>query len=347
MRNTFGNNIKITIFGASHAPDIGVSIEGLPSGFAIDMDELRAFLKRRAPGQGAHTTARKEPDEAEFIEGLTDGKTGDTPLKVIIRNTDIKPTDYNSIRDIPRPSHADYTAFVKYGEKHDVSGGGAFSGRMTAPMCIAGGICLQLLARENIQVAAHITQIGNIRAPEFDPVHPTLPVLGTKVNDDMLAAIEEARQEGDSLGGIIECAVVGIPAGVGEPMFDGVENHLSAIIFGIPAVKGIEFGNGFAAASLRGSENNDAFIIKDGNVQTRTNNHGGILGGITSGMPIIFRVAIKPTPSITIEQDSVCLSKMEAAKLSITGRHDPCIVPRAVPCIEAAAAIAIYDLMRK
>ena len=333
MQNTFGKNIKITIFGASHAPEIGVTIEGLPSGFAIDMEALRLFLKRRAPGQGKHTTARKEPDEPEFIEGLINGKTTDKPLKVIIRNKDIKPSDYDNIRDIPRPSHADYTAYIKYGKDYAASGGGAFSGRMTAPLCIAGGICLQLLAEKNIQIAAKITQIGNIVGSEAKP------------NEKMLTAIEEARQAGDSLGGIIECAVTGMPAGVGEPMFSGLENHIAQIIFSIPAVKGIEFGNGFAVAGLKGSENNDAFIIEEDKIQTRTNNHGGILGGISSGMPIIFRVAIKPTPSIAIEQDSVSLSQKEAVKLSIQGRHDPCIVPRAVLCIEAAAAIAIYDIM--
>jgi len=335
MHNTFGKNIKITIFGESHASEIGVIIEGLPSGFVIDIEALRAFLKRRAPGQGKHTTARKEPDEPEFIEGLENGKTTDIPLKVIIRNTDIKPSDYENIRDIPRPSHADYTAYVKYGKDYAASGGGAFSGRMTAPLCIAGGICLQLLAEKNIQIAAQITQIGNIiaRAPEAKP------------NAKMLAAIEEARQQGDSLGGIIECTVKGVPAGIGEPMFSGLENHIAQIIFGIPAVKGIEFGNGFAAAKLKGSENNDAFIIEDGKIKTRTNNHGGILGGISTGMPIIFRVAIKPTPSIAIDQDSVSLSQKKPTKLKITGRHDPCIVPRAVPCIEAAAAVAIYDIM--
>ena len=331
MQNTFGKNIKITIFGASHAPEIGVIIDGLPQGFAIDTKELIAFLQRRAPGQGQHTTSRREPDEPDFIEGLENGKTTDKPLKVIIRNMDIKPSDYDNIRDVPRPSHADYTAYVKYGESFEASGGGAFSGRMTAPLCIAGGICLQLLAARNIQIAACITQVGN--------------VTGQGLTAQMLEAIEQARQLGDSLGGVIECTITGVPAGIGEPMFDGIENHISSIIFGIPAIKGIEFGNGFAAAALKGSENNDAFIVKDGEIQTRTNNHGGILGGISSAMPIVFRVAIKPTPSIAKEQDSVSLSRLEPAKLSIQGRHDPCIAPRAVPCIEAAAAVAIYDLL--
>jgi len=354
MSNIFGNKIKIAIFGQSHSPAIGVSIDGLPAGLAIDFDELGAFLQRRAPGQGKHTTKRKEPDEPEFLSGLPDGKTSGDVLTAIIHNMDTRPSDYDNIRDIPRPSHADYTAYVKYGEARDVSGGGSFSGRMTAPLCIAGGICLQLLNREDIHIAAHITQIGSISAQAFDPVNvgaiefaalkaADFPVLDKKKSAEMLSAIEDARQAGDSLGGIIECAVVGVPAGIGEPMFEGMENRIAAVLFGIPAVRGVEFGNGFSAAGLRGSENNDAFIIYEDAIKTRTNNHGGILGGITSGMPLVFRTAIKPTPSIALEQDSVSLSRHEEVRLNIEGRHDPCIVPRAVPCVEAAAAIAIYD----
>jgi chorismate synthase len=328
MSNIYGKNLKILIFGQSHSAAVGVTIDGLPAGFKIDFAGLRAFLQRRMPGQGKHTTKRRESDEPEFLSGLVDGVTCGAPLTAIIRNTDIQPSDYDPLWDIPRPSHADYTAYIKYGETRDVRGGGAFSGRLTAPLCVAGGICLQLLKRENINISAHIVQIGSITDSE-----------------QMLSAIEDARQSGDSLGGIIECSAVGVPAGIGEPMFDGMENRIASIIFGIPAVKGIEFGNGFAAAGLRGSENNDAFIMHGGVVQTRTNNHGGILGGITSGMPVLFRVAFKPTPSISMEQDSISLSKRENVKLTITGRHDPCIVPRAVPCVEAAAAIAVYDLL--
>jgi len=358
MSNTFGSNIKITIFGQSHSQAIGVVIDGLPAGIAIDFAELQAFLQRRMPGQDKYTTSRKEADEPEFISGIVDGVTCGAPVTAIIRNTDIRSSDYENIRDIPRPSHADFTALVKYGETHDIRGGGAFSGRMTAPLCIAGGICLQLLEREGISIAAHITRIGNVVAEDFNPVNvgksefkalktAVFPVSDKAAAEKMLSAIEEASLTGDSLGGIIECAAIGLPAGVGDPMFDGMENRIAHIIFGIPAVKGIEFGNGFEAAGLKGSENNDAFVTSHGatkgDVKTRTNNHGGILGGITSGMPLIFRTAIKPTPSISIEQDSVSLSRMEPVKLKVEGRHDPCIVPRAVPCIEAAAAIAIYD----
>jgi chorismate synthase len=330
MSNIYGRNIKIAVFGQSHSPAIGVSIEGLPAGFKIDSDALKAFMQRRRPGQGTHISSRSEPDEPEFLSGLADGVTCGAPLCAVIYNKDARPEDYDNLRDIPRPSHADYTAYIKYGEARDIRGGGAFSGRLTAPLCIAGGICLQLLEREKIYTAANIIRIGGITD-----------------SGQMPAAIEEARKSGDSLGGIIECVVSGVPAGLGEPMFDGMENRIASVIFAIPGVRGIEFGNGFAAAGLKGSENNDAFIMRGGEIKTRTNNHGGILGGITSGMPVIFRAAFKPVPSVAAQQDSISLSRREEVKLNITGRHDPCIVPRAVPCVEAAAAIAVYDAFRE
>ena len=355
MSSTYGKIIKVSIFGQSHSPAIGVSIDGLPAGFSIDFDELHAFLQRRKPG-GAHSSQRNEDDIPEIISGLVDGITCGAPLTAVIRNNDTLSSDYDNLKDVPRPSHADYTGWVKYGKAHDIRGGGAFSGRLTAPLCVAGGICLQLLKREGISIAAHIAQIGTIADRPFDPVHMSggdfrilsnanFPVLERDAGERMLMAIEEARQEGDSVGGIIECAALGVPAGIGEPMFEGMENRLSAIIFGIPAVKGLEFGNGFSAAEIKGSENNDAFVINGDAIHTTSNRHGGILGGITSGMPLLFRVAFKPTPSITSEQDSVSLSERKNVKLSVTGRHDPCIVPRAVPCVEAAAAIALYDAL--
>jgi chorismate synthase len=357
MSSFYGNNLKISIFGQSHSPAIGVCIDGLPAGFKIDLNELGNFLKRRAPGQNAHSTARKEADEPEFLSGVVDGVTCGAPLTAVIRNTDTRSSDYDSIKDIPRPSHADFTAHAKYGTARDFRGGGQFSGRLTAPLCIAGGICLQLLKKEGISIAAHIVQIGNVTAKPFDPVNvgedeirflqkAEFPVLDKETAERMYAAIEAAKKDGDSIGGIIECCAIGLPAGLGEPVFDGIENRLAAALFGIPAVKGVEFGNGFAAAALRGSENNDAFYIEGNSVRTRTNRHGGILGGITSGMPLIFRAAFKPTPSIAKEQDSVSLSRRENVKLAIKGRHDPCVVPRAVPCVEAAAAIALYDILR-
>ncbi|MCL2108214.1 MAG: chorismate synthase [Oscillospiraceae bacterium] len=329
-------NLQISIFGQSHSPAIGVTLSGIPAGFRIDFDELNRFLQRRAPGQGSHTTSRKEADTPEFLSGLSEnGVTCGAPLTAIIRNTDTRSSDYEQLRDIPRPSHADYPAFAKYGTAHDIRGGGAFSGRLTAPLCIAGGICLQLLREKGVSISAGITQIGLVKSKEAAPI-PT-------PSDAMLTAIEAARQDGDSLGGIIECRVEGLPAGVGEPIFGGLENRIAAVVFGIPAVKGIEFGNGFAAAELLGSQNNDEFCITNGKIVTKTNNHGGILGGISTGMPLIFRTAFKPTPSIAKPQTSVSLSRMQEVPLSIKGRHDPCIVPRAVPCVEAAAALAIYN----
>ena len=355
MASVFGKKIKISIFGQSHSAAIGIVVDGLPAGHRVDFEKLRAFLERRAPGRNEYSTQRSEPDEPEFLSGLIDGVTCGAPLCAVIHNRDARPKEYADICDIPRPSHADYTAHIKYSGHNDIRGGGHFSGRLTASLCIAGGICLQILEREGIEVAAHIAAIGDISDVPFDPVnldsetlravrHAEFPVLSYERGIKMKEAIEKTRREGDSLGGLIECAAIGVPAGLGDPMFDGVENRIAGIVFGIPAVRGIEFGNGFGSALLRGSENNDAFYIDDGAVKTRTNNHGGVLGGIASGMPIIFRAAIKPTPSIAPEQDSVSLSRGENARLYIAGRHDPCIVPRAVPCIEAAAAIAILDM---
>ncbi|MGF6376680.1 chorismate synthase [Clostridiales Family XIII bacterium PM5-7] len=326
MSSTYGEKIKISIFGQSHSEAIGVTIDGLPAGIKLDMDQLQAFLNRRAPGQGNHTTARKEADKPEFLSGLVNDTTCGAPITAIIRNTNTKSSDYDVMRDVPRPGHADYTAHVKYGGAEDVRGGGHFSGRLTAPMCIAGGIFKQILAKNGIEIHAMIKEIGGNSEAPFD-------------------AIEEARLAGDSVGGIVSCQITGMPVGVGEPMFDGIENQVARAVFGIPAVKGIEFGRGFDVAKIKGSENNDSFEFDGDTVRTTTNNHGGILGGISSGMPITFNVAFKPTPSISVEQDSISYEKQDSAKLVVTGRHDPCVVPRAVPCVEAAAAIAIINLM--
>ena len=325
MSNSFGNKFRFTIFGQSHAPAVGVCIEGLPAGVKIDEEKLATFMARRAPG-GKHATARKEADEIEFLAGFADGVSCGAPVCAIIRNTNTRSSDYEYMRYIPRPGHADYTAMVKYGEARDFSGGGQFSGRLTAPLCIAGGIAKQMLEEKGISVSAQIQSIGS----ETD-------------EEKMYELIEAVCAEGDSIGGIISCRVEGVPAGLGEPMFDGLENRIAQAIFAIPAVKGIEFGAGFEAAQMRGSQCNDPFCMKDGKVLTEGNNHGGILGGISSGMPIEFRVAFKPTPSIAKEQRSVEMKSGENTTLSITGRHDPCIVLRAVPCVEAAAAVVIYD----
>ena len=329
MSSTFGKNIKISIWGQSHSAAIGVTVDGLPAGVKIDTERLGEFLARRAPGQGKHTTARKEADTPEFLSGVVDNITCGAPLTAVIRNTDCRSGDYAAIADIPRPGHADYTAHIKYGGYQDVRGGGHFSGRLTAPLCIAGGICLQLLEEKGITVSAEIKSVGK--------------VSGTY--EEMLAEIEKARMACDSVGGVIECRINGMPVGVGDPMFDGIENNIAKAVFAIPAIKGIEFGAGFEAATMYGSQNNDPYRIENGNISTVTNNHGGILGGISSGEEIVFRVAVKPTPSILKPQNSISLSKGENTELQIVGRHDPCIVPRALPCIEAAAAIAIYDLM--
>ena len=356
MSSTYGQVFKIAIFGQSHAPASGVTMDGLPAGLPIDMERLGQFLARRAPGGKAYSTTRTEADLPEFLCGIVDGHTCGAPLTAVIRNTNTQSKDYSELRDKPRPAHADYTAQIKYGGWQAGAGGGHFSGRLTAPLCIAGGISLQLLERLGITVTAHIAAVGNIWDRPFDPMGEpaetaallhsrAFPVLDEGQGAQMRALIEEARQNADSVGGVVECLIEGLPAGIGDPMFDGLENRLAQILFGIPAVKGLEFGNGFAAAGLRGSENNDAFYMKDGNVQTRTNRHGGILGGISSGMPVVFRAAFKPTPSIGQPQQTVSLSGGCDAELTVHGRHDPCIVPRAVPCVEAAAAIAVVDAL--
>ena len=343
-----GEVLELSIFGQSHSPAIGMSLSGLPAGFAIDMDELSAFLRRRAPGQNAWSTPRKEADAPEFLSGLVGNVTCGAPLSAIIRNTNTRSQDYSNLVDVPRPGHADYTAQVKFGGFQDVAGGGHFSGRLTAPLCIAGGICKQLLHEKGIEVMARIDAVAGIQdTAEFDaPVaQKDFPVTSDEAAEKMKAAIAQARAEEDSVGGVIQCRMLGVPAGLGEPMFGGLENRISQLVFAIPAVKGIEFGLGFEAAKLRGSENNDAYHMENGNVVTETNHCGGILGGISNGMPIVFRAAVKPTPSIGKPQNSVRLSEKQNEVLHIHGRHDPCIVPRAVPCMEAAAAIAIFDAL--
>lgn len=325
MSNSYGNAFRFTIWGQSHAAAIGVTMEGLPAGIRIDFDALQRFLNRRAPGQRG-ATPRKESDRPEFVSGLVDGVTCGAPVTAMIRNENTRSGDYDNLRYVPRPAHADYTAWVKYGEARDYAGGGQFSGRMTAPLCIAGGICLQQLDAMGVSICAKLLQAGG----ETDP-------------ERFMDAIEAARADGDSVGGVIECTVTGCPAGAGAPMFDGMENRIARAVFGIPGVKGLEFGSGFAGSARRGSENNDPFMMEDGEVKTRTNHAGGILGGISSGMPIVFRVACKPTPSIAKQQDSVDLRTKMETKLSVHGRHDPCIALRTVPCVEAAAAVAVYD----
>ncbi|MCL2576513.1 MAG: chorismate synthase [Defluviitaleaceae bacterium] len=354
MASTWKNRLTVSIFGQSHGVAIGVTLDGLPAGEYIDMDALGAFLLRRAPGRFPWATPRKEADEPEFLSGIVNGKTCGAPITAIIRNTNTRSGDYSNIQTIPRPGHADFTAHVKYGGHADLSGGGHFSGRLTAALCIAGGICLQILERRGILIGAQIASVGSVFGKPFHKVKVSeaeikrlremdIPTLDSQSVPLIIEEIERAKQDGNSVGGTVECAAIGLPAGLGSPMFDGMENKISQLVFAIPAVKGIEFGEGFGTAFERGSVINDAFIINEGKIQTATNSHGGILGGITSGMPLIFRAAIKPTPSISKEQQSVNIDTNEPATLTVKGRHDPCIVPRAVPCFEAALAIAVYD----
>ncbi len=349
MSSTFtGQHLRLSIFGQSHSEAVGMTLDGLPAGIPVDLDELQSFLNRRAPGRNDWSTPRREEDRPEFLCGLKDGFTCGAPLSAIIRNSNTRPKDYSQLKITPRPGHADYTAEVKYRGFQDYSGGGHFSGRLTAPLCIAGGIVKQALKELGIAVDARIKAIaGIVDASPFaaSVAGKEFPVADDKIGEQMREAIAKARAEGDSVGGVVECVVRGLPVGIGEPMFDGLENQIARMVFAVPAVKGIEFGAGFAAAGLRGSENNDAFCVQDGRIETVTNNAGGILGGISTGMPVVFRAAIKPTPSIAKEQQSVNLNSMEPSVLRIEGRHDPCIVPRAVPVIEAAAAIAITDLI--
>ncbi len=359
---TYGKNIKISIYGGSHDPEIGVRVVGLPRGIRIDLPKLMKFMGRRAPGKNAFSTQRKEGDVPVFRSGV-DMLSEDTlvtngdELHAVIVNSNQRSGDYSNLENIPRPSHADYAARMKFGEGVDLRGGGHFSGRLTAPLCIAGGICLQALETMGIRIGAHVYAIGNVKDTPFDPVSPDpalfdlaaekeFPAIDEEAEAAMRALIEEARLAEDSVGGIVECAAVGIPVGLGEHMFDGMEGRISAMVFSIPAVKGIEFGLGFGSAMLRGSENNDPFVTDGKTVSTKTNNCGGILGGMTDGMPLVFRAAMKPTPSIGLEQDSVNLTTMENTKLVIKGRHDPCVVPRAVPVFEAALALVLMDVLQ-
>ncbi len=330
MSNSFGSAYRFTIFGQSHAPAIGVTIEGLPAGSPVDLGALQAFLDRRAPGKSPMSTSRREEDRPELLSGLgPDGRTCGAPLTFLIRNGDTRGGDYEELRFVPRPGHADWPAISRFGESRDYAGGGQFSGRLTAPLCVAGGVALQQLSALGITVEARILSIGGETEPErFEKI------------------ILAAAAEGDSVGGVVECTVLGCPPGIGEPMFGGLENRIAQAVFAIPAVKGVEFGAGFRAAELTGSENNDPFIPgPDGTLRTEGNNHGGILGGMSTGMPIVFRAAVKPTPSIAKAQRSVDVRTGEPRVLRVGGRHDPCIVPRAVPCMEAAAAAALYDAL--
>lgn len=352
MASSFGENLKLTIYGTSHGPSIGMTLEGIPAGLPVDLQKLQQFLNRRAPGQNPWSTQRKEADVPVFESGIANGVTTGEAIRAVIYNQNVRSKDYDDLKYIPRPGHADFAAWMKYGLDFDMSGGGPFSGRMTAPMCIAGGLCKQWLEARGIRIGAHIAWIDDIDDNRFDPVNPNLddiasdfPVLSRICGEQMQEAIAHAKKNGDSVGGIIECAIVGLPAGIGGELFGGIESKIAQIVYAIPAVKGVDFGLGFANMYHPGSYTNDPFAIVNDRIITETNHCGGILGGITTGMPVLFRVAVKPTPSISKRQQSVNLKTMEEVTIEVKGRHDPCIVPRAVPVVEAAAAIAIYDLI--
>ena len=349
--------MRYSIFGESHGPAIGVVLEQVPPGLVLDREAISKEMARRAPGKSPLSTARKEADVPEILSGVFDGKTTGTPLCAIIHNSDHHSKDYAKTRFLARPSHGDYTGFVRYQGCNDYRGGGHFSGRLTAPLVFAGAVTKQLLAQRGITVGAHISQIGTVKDKSFADTQltPTLfqtlsekafPTVDDQAGAAMQAEILQAREELDSIGGAIQCAVLGLPVGIGSPDLGcNVEGVLAQHLFAVPAVKGISFGAGFAFASMRGSAANDPFYMDGGQVKTRTNHSGGVNGGISNGMPVLFQVAIRPTPSIGQEQNTINFSTMEDAKLTIQGRHDPCIVHRAVPVIEAAAALAICELL--
>ena len=354
MSSTYGEKIKISVFGESHGGGIGVVIDGLPAGEAIDFDAVLAQMARRAPGRDKTATPRKESDLPRVLSGMLGDVLTGAPLCAVIENTNTRSQDYGDLLAKPRPGHSDYTAYIKYHGANDIRGGGHFSGRITAPLVFAGAVCRQLLEKQGVQIAAHIQSVGSIHDKPFDPVAvpsalikrlsaSSFALIDESAEEAVRAEIEAARLAQDSVGGTIECAVTGLPAGVGEPMFDGLEGAIAKAVFGVPAVKGIEFGAGFALAAMRGSRANDAFCYQNGHVVTETNHCGGILGGIANGMPLIFRCAVKPTPSISQPQKTVDLQTGENTVLTIHGRHDPCIVPRAVPVIEAVTALAIIN----
>ncbi|GAB6168057.1 chorismate synthase [Clostridium carnis] len=357
MSGVFGNNIKVSIFGESHGAAIGINIDGLPPGLYIDMDKVMEEMDRRAPGNSPLSTARKEGDKPEILSGYFNGMTTGTPLCGIIRNSDTRSKDYGKLKDLMRPGHADYTGNIRYSGFNDYRGGGHFSGRITAPLVFAGAICKQILEKEGIYIGSHIKSVGEINDKSFDSVKITkeelislrskeLPLLDDTLDEKIRHSILQAKYEGDSIGGSIECIAIGINAGFGNPFFNSVESTLAHLMFSVPAVKGIEFGAGFEMAKMKGSQCNDEYYYEGNKVKTKTNNNGGVLGGITNGMPIVFRVAIKPTASIIKEQNTIDISTGENVKLVIKGRHDPCIVQRAIPVIEAVTAIGLLDLIK-
>lgn len=365
MPSSLGTALTVSVFGQSHSPAVGCVVEGLPAGMPVDQDALAAFVARRAPGNDPWGTPRREPDLPRIVSGLNvDGETCGAPLAVIIENTNTRSQDYSNLLDVPRPGHADFTAWAKWHGAQDVPGGGHFSGRLTGPLCAAGALALQWLATRGVSVRAHVAELAGIEDAPFSALDNSvearealaremsaladgrrMPTLDVEAGQRMIDAVMAARAERDTVGGVVECACCGLPAGVGSPMFDGIENVMARALFGIPAVKGVEFGRGFAAARMRGTENNDPYEVRDGACVPRTNNAGGILGGITTGAPLLVRCAFKPISSVMVEQDSVDLARMEPARLKVHGRHDTTAVIRAVPVVEAVCALAVADAL--
>jgi len=349
MENSIGKLFTITSFGESHGRCIGVVIDGCPAGLPVSEEDIQKEVDKRKPTSPIATT-RAEEEKVEVLSGILDGHTTGAPVCLLIWNTDIDSTEYERIKSLPRPGHADYTAFVKYGGFNDYRGGGRFSGRITATFVMAGAVAKKLLSRIGVEVLAHTVEIGGVKAATkgLDEIRARvetnpLKCADTAAAEEMLKVVEQAKKEGDSIGGIIEGIALNMPVGLGEPVFDTLEGDLSKALFAIPAVKGVEFGSGFSAARKRGSENNDPFSIKDGKIVTTTNNAGGIIGGISNGMPIVLRVAVKPTSSIAIKQDTVDIREMKNTTIEVKGRHDACIVPRAVPAVEAMMAVTLCD----
>ncbi len=351
MKNTFGSSVTVTIFGESHGSEIGAVLDGLAPGIKIDTDYIEKELSFRRP-YGKISTARCEADTYRIVSGVFEGYTTGTPIAILIPNEDTKSGDYAALRDVPRPSHADYAAEVKYHGFQDYRGGGHFSGRITAALVAAGAIVKSALQNKGILIGTHILSLHGVCDKNLESIDEArllqdkiFPVISGNCEEKMKEEIERAAKTGDSVGGVLESAVYGVPAGIGEPFFDSMESVLSHMLFSIPAIKGVEFGEGFGFASLYGSEANDAFMISGGEVRTKTNRSGGINGGITNGMPIIFKCAVKPTPSIFKEQDSVSLSSMTDTRLKIEGRHDPAIIHRVRAVVDAAAALAVADML--
>ncbi len=354
MANSIGRIFTITSFGESHGNCVGIIIDGCPAGLAITAEDIQREVDKRRPGVWVAATARAEADKVEILSGLLNGHTTGAPVCLLVWNKDIDSSEYERMRFLPRPGHADYTAFIKYGGFNDFRGGGRFSGRITASFVMAGAVAKRLLSLIGIEVLAHTVVIGGIEAElkAFNEIKGNVDKNPVKCADlraaeEMARVIEQAKEEGDSVGGIIEGIALNVPVGLGEPVFDTLEGDLAKALFAIPAVKGVEFGSGFRAAGKRGSENNDPFTIRNGKIVTATNNAGGILGGISNGMPIVVRVAIKPTPSIAKSQETLNLKDMENASLEVKGRHDACIVPRAVPVVESMLAVILCDFAMK